>query len=46
MFGPAVKHLQIRKKIQGEDLVPTILEILHMPIPDHCSGNILEDVLY
>jgi hypothetical protein len=46
MCGNAVKHLQIRKKIQGEDLVPTVLEILHMPIPDHCSGNILEDVLY
>jgi len=46
MCGNTIKHLQIRKKIQGEDLVPTVLEILHMPIPDHCSGNILEDVLY
>lgn len=46
MYGNAVRHLQIRKKIQGEDMVPTILEILHIPIPDHCSGNILEDVLF
>jgi hypothetical protein len=44
--GNAVKHLQLRKKIQGEDMVPTILEILNMPIPDDCSGNILEDVLF
>jgi len=46
MAGKAVKHLQIRKKIQGEDMVPTILEILHMPIPDHCAGNILEEILW
>lgn len=45
MAGKAVKHLQIRRKIQGEDLVPTILEILQMPVPDHCSGNILEEIL-
>lgn len=43
--GKAVKHIQIRRKIQGEDLVPTILEILQMPVPDHCSGNIVEDIL-
>lgn len=46
MSGKAVKHLQIRKKIQGEDMIPTILEILHMPVPDHCSGNILEEILW
>lgn len=46
MAGAAVKHLQIRKKIQGGDMVPTILEILHMPFPDHCSGNILEEILW
>jgi predicted AlkP superfamily pyrophosphatase or phosphodiesterase len=46
LYGNDVRHLQIRKKIQGEDMVPTILEILHIPIPDHCSGNILEDVLF
>ena len=45
MYGNTVRHMQIRKKIQGEDMVPTILEILRIPIPDHCSGNILEDVL-
>jgi len=27
-------------------MVPTILEVLHMPIPDHCSGKILEEVLW
>ncbi len=45
LYGNAIKPVQIRSKIQGEDMVPTILEILHMPIPDHCAGKILEDVL-
>lgn len=46
MHGSAVKHMQIRRKILGEDMVPTILEILNMPIPDHCAGNILEEILW
>ena len=46
MHGNPIKRIQIRNKIQGEDMVPTILEILHMPIPDHCSGKILEEVLW
>ncbi|HLN72522.1 MAG: alkaline phosphatase family protein [Methylococcaceae bacterium] len=45
MHGGAVKRMHIRSKIMGEDMVPTILEILHMPIPDHCAGNILENIL-
>jgi len=45
MLGNAVKHMQIRSKITGEDMVPTILEILHIPIPDHCAGSILQEVL-
>jgi hypothetical protein len=45
MHGGAIKKMQIRSKIMGEDMVPTILEILHMPIPDHCAGNILEEIL-
>jgi hypothetical protein len=45
LYGNTIKRTLIRSKIQGEDMVPTILEILHMPIPDHCSGNILEEVL-
>ena len=45
MYGNAVKHTQIRRKVFGEDLVPTILEILKISIPDHSSGNILEEVM-
>lgn len=45
MHGSPVKNMQIRSKIMGEDMVPTILEILHMPIPDHCAGSIREEIL-
>ncbi|MBC8005313.1 MAG: alkaline phosphatase family protein [Verrucomicrobia bacterium] len=45
MHGSSVKNMQIRSKIMGEDMVPTILEILNMPIPDHCAGNIREEIL-
>jgi arylsulfatase A-like enzyme len=45
LYGSAVKPVQIRNKTLGEDLVPTILEILHIPIPDHCAGTILEEIL-
>lgn len=46
LHGNSVKRSQIRSTIYGEDLVPTILEILHMPIPDHCAGSILENMLW
>ena len=46
MHGSAVKRIQIRSKIMGEDMVPTILEILHIPIPNHCEGRILEEMLW
>lgn len=46
MHGNAVKRMHIRSKVMGEDMVPTILEILHMPIPDHCAGSIREEILY
>jgi len=45
LFGSSINGKKIRSKIQAEDMVPTILEILQMPIPDHCSGSVLEDVL-
>jgi len=45
MHGASVKQMQIRSKIMGEDMVPTILEILNMPIPDHCAGIILEQII-
>lgn len=45
LHGNSVIHKQVLGKTYGQDMVPTIMEILHMPIPDHCIGNILEEVL-
>jgi hypothetical protein len=44
-FGSSVKHSHVRTKTRGEDMVPTILELLNIPLPDHCSGNVLEEIL-
>lgn len=44
-YGNSVKHSHVRGKTRGEDVVPTILELLNMPVPDHCSGNIVEEIL-
>lgn len=46
LFGNTIKHQQIRKRIKGEDMIPTILEMLHMPIPDHCSGNAIDEIFW
>lgn len=45
LHGNAVKKGHIRKKIMGEDMVPTILEILNLPVPHHCSGTVIEEAL-
>ncbi len=45
LYGNAIKHKQVHSKTLGEDMVPTVLEILKMPIPDNCAGNILEEAL-
>lgn len=46
MHGNSVKNTHIRGQIKGEDMLPTILEILKIPIPDYCAGKILEEVLW
>ncbi|MDP3912350.1 MAG: alkaline phosphatase family protein [Bacteroidota bacterium] len=46
MHGSSVKRVKVSTKIMGEDMVPTILEILNMAIPHHCAGSIREEVLW
>jgi predicted AlkP superfamily pyrophosphatase or phosphodiesterase len=43
--GNSVKKMKYRAQVNGEDLVPTILEILKIPVPDYCTGKILDEVL-
>lgn len=45
MYGNIIRSGKFRTKINGEDMIPTIMEILKMPVPNHCNGNILEEVL-
>jgi arylsulfatase A-like enzyme len=45
MSGNSVKKMKHRSQVNGEDMIPTILEILKMPVPDYCTGKILEEVL-
>ncbi len=44
--GNAVKRIKIRQQNKAEDIVPTILEILNIPIPDHCQGRVIEEILW
>lgn len=44
-FGGSVKHMQVKGRTAGEDMIPTILEMLNLPVPDHCAGNILEQIV-
>lgn len=45
-FGSAVKRTKIKQQTKADDIVPTILDILNIPIPDQCEGRILEDILW
>ncbi|HNX56372.1 MAG TPA: alkaline phosphatase family protein [Prolixibacteraceae bacterium] len=44
-YGDKIRHKQIRKKVLGEDMVPTLLEILHMSIPDNCVGSAIDEIV-
>jgi hypothetical protein len=45
LHGNSVKNARVLRQVNGLDLVPTILEILNMSVPDHCAGSIIEEVL-
>lgn len=45
-YGNPVKRATIKRASKAEDIVPTILDILSIPIPDHCQGRILEEILW
>jgi len=45
-FGNKIKKGKIIQPDNALDIVPTILEILNIPVPDSCSGQILEKVLW
>lgn len=44
--GNQVKRVKVREKKPVEDIVPTILEILNIPVPDQCEGRVIEEILW
>jgi arylsulfatase A-like enzyme len=43
-YGSSLQHRQVREKVKGIDVVPTILELLHISVPDHCSGSPIRSI--
>jgi len=44
-YGTNIVSQEITKKFSGIDLVPTLSELLSIPIPDKCQGTIIEEVI-
>ena len=44
-YGFNIKPQTIKEKYYGIDLVPTLTELLNIPNPDKCHGNIIEGVI-
>jgi len=44
-YGYGVKHKQIKEKYRAVDLVPTLSELLHIPVPDKCQGQIIKELV-
>lgn len=44
-YGYNIKHQVIKEKHRAIDLVPTLSEILNVPVPDKCQGQIIDEVI-
>ncbi len=44
-YGSQVQAKKIKRKYNGIDFVPTLSELLSIPIPDKCQGEIIDGVL-
>lgn len=44
-YGHNIKHQIITQKYSAIDLVPTLSQILHVPVPDKCQGKIIEEII-
>lgn len=44
-YGAGIESRKIRARYDAIDLVPTLSELLEIPIPDKCQGNIIEDLI-
>lgn len=44
-YGAGIHQQIIKTKYNGIDLVPTLSELLQIPIPDKCQGNIIRELI-
>ena len=44
-YGPQIQAKKIKGKYNGIDLVPTLAELLEIPAPDKCQGDIIQGIL-
>jgi hypothetical protein len=45
LFGNSIQAQTIKRRYNAVDLVPTLSEILQVPIPDKCQGKIISELL-
>ncbi len=44
-YGAQIQPKKIKGRFNGIDFVPTLSELIEIPIPDKCQGEIIEEVL-
>ncbi len=44
-YGYNISHQIIKEKYSAVDLVPTLAELLHVPVPDKCQGQIIKEIM-
>ena len=44
-YGYNMRHQIIKEKYHAIDLVPTLSELLQVPVPDKCQGRIIQEVI-
>ncbi len=45
LFGNNISPMVIKNKHNAVDLIPTLSELIHVPVPDKCQGKIIEEVV-
>ncbi|HKI89451.1 MAG TPA: alkaline phosphatase family protein [Draconibacterium sp.] len=44
-YGAGIKPQKINEKYSAIDLVPTLAELLQIPVPDKCQGKIIKELI-
>jgi len=44
-FGNNIPPMVIKNKHNAVDLIPTLSELIHVPVPDKCQGKIIDEIV-